>query len=182
MSNQESSFWQEIQKELADDTKGGAIPVQMQMQNNAAQNIQQNNNDTNNQSPPYRLPFDNWNGANSTFPDIYDAPTGNPPPTQVLGNQDNIISILKNNLGYYVVCDFLIGTTGLETKEGILYSSGVNFLTLYHPQNETYTVCDIYSLKFITFYNSTVVPPERTGNRSGQSRNSSGTRTNRRFY
>ena len=60
-------------------------------------------------------------------------------------------SILQNNLGRYVICEFLIGTDGLERKEGILYTGGINFITLYQPAEEQYIVCDLYSLKFVTF-------------------------------
>ena len=70
-------------------------------------------------------------------------------------------SILMNNLGYYVVVDFLIGTNNIETREGILYASGINFLTLYDPTEETYTVCDLFAVKFVTFYNSTTRPRSR---------------------
>ena len=70
-------------------------------------------------------------------------------------------SILMNNIGYYVVVDFLIGTNSIVTREGILYASGINFLTLYDPSEETYTVCDLYSVKFVTFYNSTTRPRSR---------------------
>lgn len=60
-------------------------------------------------------------------------------------------SILRNNLGRYVICEFLIGTNNIVQKEGILYSGGINFITLYQPAEEQYIVCDLYSLKFVTF-------------------------------
>lgn len=63
-------------------------------------------------------------------------------------------AILYRNRGFYVSCEFLIGTANLVTKEGILYDSGNNFLALYDETNDTYTVCDFFSLKFITFYPS----------------------------
>lgn len=72
-------------------------------------------------------------------------------------------SILAQNLGQYVVVDFLIGTDRLETREGILYSSGINFLSLYDPLEDRYIVCDLYAVKFVTFYNTTTVPPSRLG-------------------
>ena len=70
-------------------------------------------------------------------------------------------SILSQNLGQYVVVDFLIGTDRLETREGILYSSGINFLSLYDPIDDRYIVCDLYAVKFVTFYNTTTVPASR---------------------
>lgn len=70
-------------------------------------------------------------------------------------------SILAQNLGQYVVVEFLIGTNRLEFKEGILYSSGTNFLSLYDPMDDRYIVCDLYAVKFVTFYNTTTVPQSR---------------------
>ncbi len=70
-------------------------------------------------------------------------------------------SILAQNLGQYVVVEFLIGTNRLEYKEGILYSSGTNFLSLYDPMDDRYIVCDLYAVKFVTFYNTTSVPSSR---------------------
>ncbi len=65
---------------------------------------------------------------------------------------------LQSSIGYYVVCDFLVGTQLLETRDGILNSVGINFLVLYQPELDRYIVCDLYALKFITIYNSTEVP------------------------
>ena len=68
---------------------------------------------------------------------------------------------LQTSIGYYVSCDFLIGTQIIETRDGILAKVGTNFLTLYQPNLERYIVCDLYALKFITIYNSTSVPSIR---------------------
>lgn len=61
-------------------------------------------------------------------------------------------SILRENIGAYVVVEFLIGTTGLISKEGILYNAGNNFITLYNDVDNYYTVCDLYSIKFVNFF------------------------------
>ena len=68
---------------------------------------------------------------------------------------------LQTAIGYYVSCEFLIGTQILETRDGILAKVGTNFLTLYQPNLERYIVCDLYAVKFITMYNSTSVPSIR---------------------
>lgn len=60
--------------------------------------------------------------------------------------------ILSDNLGNYVVCEFLIGTSGLVKREGILYFVGRSYVTLYEEISMTYVVCDIFSIKFVTFY------------------------------
>lgn len=84
----------------------------------------------------------------------------NPQNNQQVAN-GSMAAILRQNVGFYVIGEFLVGTSRLEVKEGILYSVGINFLTLYDPQNDRYIVCDLYAVKFVTFYNSTTVPPDR---------------------
>ena len=60
--------------------------------------------------------------------------------------------ILSDNLGNFVVCEFLVGTQAMTQKEGILYSVGRSYLTLYEELTQTFVVCDIFSVKFVTFY------------------------------
>ena len=72
--------------------------------------------------------------------------------------EGSMISILRQNTGYYVVCEFVVGQGTLVRKEGILYSSGLNFFTLYQAEEDRYVVCDIFSVKFIYFYDSHVRP------------------------
>lgn len=76
---------------------------------------------------------------------------------------------LADNLGYFVEIDFLIGTNNIVTRSGILYAVGVNYVTLYQEEDDRYVVCDMYSIKFVAFYNSKVTPRNRggTNNRSG---------------
>lgn len=61
-------------------------------------------------------------------------------------------SILAENIGAYVVVEFLIGTDNLVSKEGILYNAGNNFITIYNDVDNYYTVCDLYSVKFVNFF------------------------------
>lgn len=67
--------------------------------------------------------------------------------------------ILSDNLGNFVVCEFLVGTQAMTRKEGILYSVGRSYLTLYEETSQTFIVCDIFSVKFVTFY----LPGQRPG-------------------
>lgn len=60
--------------------------------------------------------------------------------------------IFSDNLGQYVVCEFLIGTQATTYKEGILYSVARNYIVLYEENSQTFVVCDIFSIKFVTFY------------------------------
>lgn len=59
---------------------------------------------------------------------------------------------LSENLGQYVVIEFLIGTQTLTTKAGILYAVGTSVVTLYQELSQTFVTCDIFSVKFVTFY------------------------------
>lgn len=68
---------------------------------------------------------------------------------------DTLNEILQAAIGQYAVCEFLIGTTLLERREGVLYSAGVNYFTLYQREEDRYLVCDLYSLKFLYLYQIT---------------------------
>lgn len=72
--------------------------------------------------------------------------------------RSSLNAALRNNIGQYVICEFLIGTSERVLKDGIIYSVGNNFLTLYQEEEGRYIVCDIYALKFITFFNSRTRP------------------------
>ena len=60
--------------------------------------------------------------------------------------------ILADNLGNFVVCEFLVGTQAMTRKEGILYNVGRSYMTLYEENSQTFVVCDIFSVKFVYFY------------------------------
>lgn len=65
--------------------------------------------------------------------------------------QGSMQQILSENLGRYVVCEFLIGTQTTEERQGYLYSVGISFIVLNDVLNDVYVVCDIFSIKFVTF-------------------------------
>lgn len=90
------------------------------------------------------------------------------PTNQVLDPQSNadvtrgsMLQDLADNLGYYVEIDFLIGTQNIVTRGGILYAVGNNYVTLYQDLEDRYVVCDLYSIKFVTFYNTRSTPRGR---------------------
>lgn len=95
--------------------------------------------------------------------------------------QGSFLSVLEQNLGYYVVIDFLIGTTELISRSGILYAAGNNFVTLYEPDSNHYVVCDLFSIKFVTFYPG-YSPYSRNGNGGYSNSNPSGSSFARRVY
>lgn len=85
---------------------------------------------------------------------------GTPPNTTREFYMESFFEVLERSLGYYVTCEFLIGTNSLVERSGILYASGNNFLTLQEGPDGPYMVCDIYSLKFVTVYNTRVRPSQ----------------------
>lgn len=81
--------------------------------------------------------------------------TFNTPTTEqdfnTLGFQGSMQQILSENIGSYVVVDFIIGTGNITTRQGYLYFVGTQFLVLYDDVYLNYVVCDIFSVKFVTF-------------------------------
>ncbi len=61
-------------------------------------------------------------------------------------------AILAQNIGEYVVIEFLIGTGNIIRKQGMLYFVGRSFVTLYDEDVNNFIVCDIFSVKFVYFY------------------------------
>ena len=61
-------------------------------------------------------------------------------------------AILAQNIGEYVVVEFLIGTEHMLRKQGMLYYVGRSFVTLYDETVNNFIVCDIFSVKFVYFY------------------------------
>ena len=78
----------------------------------------------------------------------------NVPPDQdfnTISFQGSMQQVLQENIGNYVIVEFLIGTNGLISRQGILYSVASQFLVLYDEFESRYVVCDIFSVKFVTF-------------------------------
>lgn len=76
------------------------------------------------------------------------------PPDQdfnTMSFQGSIQQVLQENVGKYVIVEFLIGTTGLTIRQGMLYHVAAQFLVLYDEFETRFVVCDIFSVKFVTF-------------------------------
>lgn len=65
--------------------------------------------------------------------------------------QGSMQQVLQENVGKYVIVEFLIGTGSLTSRQGMLYYVGTQFLVLYDEFEARYVVCDIFSVKFVTF-------------------------------
>ncbi len=89
-------------------------------------------------------------------------PTFQTPPEEDFNTEamrGSLQQLLSENLGEFVVIEFLIGTQTTMKKFGILYAVGRNTVTLYEEGSQTFVVCDIFSIKFVTFY----FPGQRPG-------------------
>ena len=61
-------------------------------------------------------------------------------------------AMLRQNKGNYIVATFLVGTQNTVSWEGILYEVGNDYVTIYQPGRDRYIVSDIYSLRYVEFY------------------------------
>ena len=109
-----------------------------------------------------------WQSGN--YPSGYPSPAFTTPKQETFDTEEmkgSIQRILAQNVGEYVVVEFLIGTAQMVRKQGILYFVGTSYVTLYDDQQRNYIVCDIFSVKFVYFYypgdrprrNFNTVPP-----------------------
>lgn len=65
--------------------------------------------------------------------------------------QGSMQQVLQENVGKYVIVEFLIGTNAMTSRQGLLYYVGAQFLVLYDEFESRFVVCDIFSVKFVTF-------------------------------
>ena len=59
--------------------------------------------------------------------------------------------VLQDNIGKYVIVEFFMGTSTLQQKEGYLYDVAAQYIVLFDEINLHYVVCDVFSIKFVTF-------------------------------
>lgn len=67
--------------------------------------------------------------------------------------------VLQENIGKYVIVDFFMGTGSLEQRQGYLYDVASQYIVLFDEINLHYVVCDMFSIKFVTF----LLPNYRSG-------------------
>lgn len=64
-----------------------------------------------------------------------------------------IAGYLKNHIGSFVKAEFVVGTSQYMDKNGTLVEVGVNYFVLEELISRHKVLCDLYSVKFITFFN-----------------------------
>lgn len=57
---------------------------------------------------------------------------------------------LRNYIGRLMKVEFLIGTSGLQDRIGILLEVGASYIVLRSVQDNNLLYCDIFSIKFVT--------------------------------
>jgi len=57
---------------------------------------------------------------------------------------------LSSNIGKSVRAEFIVGSNQYVDKTGILTEVGINYFVLSDPSTRTDTMCDLYSVKFVT--------------------------------
>ncbi len=67
---------------------------------------------------------------------------------------ENFQEMLSNLIGNYIITELLIGIDRLVLRQGYLTAVGPSYYILYDPEPNVNTVCDIYSLKFVSYFES----------------------------
>ena len=93
--------------------------------------------------------YDQNSDGSSTLYGFYSPPQQDFNTDEMRGSMQQI---LANNIGEFVVVEFLIGTEQIVRKQGILYHVGTAYLTLYDDAMRNFIVCDVFSIKFVYFY------------------------------
>ena len=66
-------------------------------------------------------------------------------------------AFLRRHIGSLVRVEFLIGTSYLEDRTGILVEVGASYIVLRSIQDNNLLYCDIYSIKFVTISQSSYI-------------------------
>lgn len=64
----------------------------------------------------------------------------------------NMQDMMSGGVGRYVACELLIGTNNIALRHGVLTQVGPSYFILHNPVANHSTACDLYALKFVTFY------------------------------
>jgi len=120
------------------------------MNNNSFINssMQNQNRNTNGDGAGNRLNSSNPTGSPSGSGNGFSVPSG----IGYDAYQGSIQQIMRDNIGQYMDVEFLIGTSGLTTRSGLLTNVGVSYIVLYDRSKDRYMICDLYSIKFVTIY------------------------------
>jgi hypothetical protein len=96
-----------------------------------------------------QMPGSTLNLKNNLPSEVIESPT-----TTDEAYRGSMKAMLGRNIGNYIVATFLIGTQGTISWEGVLYEVGNDYIIIYQQSRDRYIVGDIYSLKYVEFYDT----------------------------
>jgi hypothetical protein len=96
-----------------------------------------------------QMPSSTLNLKNNLPSEVIESPT-----TTDEAYRGSMKAMLGRNIGNYIVATFLIGTQGTISWEGVLYEVGNDYIIIYQQSRDRYIVGDIYSLKYVEFYDT----------------------------
>jgi len=77
-----------------------------------------------------------------------------PPTVPIINNPLYNQGWLQTQIGKYIRVDFLLGTGTFQDRSGILQEVGISFIILKDVNTNDLTMCDIYSIRFVTVYSN----------------------------
>lgn len=93
-------------------------------------------------------------------------------PTSLLeARLGSLRALLSKLVGNYIIATFLIGTQNPVSWEGFLYNVGNDYIVMFQPDMGRYVTGDMFSLKFVEFYEEKGVIPVCAGYRRRDSQN-----------
>ena len=93
-------------------------------------------------------------------------------PTSLLeARLGSLRGLLSKLVGHYMIVTFLVGTQNSVSWEGFLYSVGNDYVVIFQPDNGRYVTGDMFSLKFVEFYEEKGVIPACIGSRRRDAQN-----------
>lgn len=60
--------------------------------------------------------------------------------------------LIRTQIGRRASIDFLLGTSGMVTKDGYILGVGSNYILINEVDTDDITACDFYNIKFIRFF------------------------------
>ena len=82
------------------------------------------------------------------FSSNFEVSSGSP---TVMG-KDYTQGYLKTQIGKKMRITFLIGTNTIQDRNGTLLEVGISYIVIRDIDTNTTTMCDIYSIKFVTIF------------------------------
>ena len=92
-----------------------------------------------------------------TIPISQDVIQGATTPAGGIGAEQNdsieyLNGLIRTQIGRRASIDFLLGTSGMVTKDGYILGVGSNYILINEVDTDDITACDFYNIKFIRFF------------------------------